>query len=73
MVSAGHISAGPSIHAWVGLTLVVVDVTVGSTPARVAGAFVAKVQNKFTFLSFSAFHRDTFFAFCKLVFVALTH
>lgn len=51
MVSAGHIPAGPSVHAWVGLTLVVVDVTVGSTPARVAGAFVAKMQKKFAFLS----------------------
>lgn len=46
VVSAGHISAGPSIHARVGFTLVVVDVTVASAPARVACAFVAKAQTE---------------------------
>lgn len=55
VVSTGHIPAGPSVHAWVGLTLVVVDVTVGSTPPRVAAAFVAKVQKTFTFLSYFHF------------------
>lgn len=47
VVSAGHIPAGPSVHARVGFTLVVVDVTVASAPARVACAFVAKAQQKF--------------------------
>lgn len=51
MVSAGHIPAGPSIHARVGFTLVVVDVTVASAPARVACAFVAKAQQKFALLT----------------------
>lgn len=46
VVSAGHIPAGPSVHARVGFTLVVVDVTVASAPARVACAFVAKAQQK---------------------------
>lgn len=46
VVSAGHIPAGPSIHARVGFTLVVVDVTVASAPARVACAFVAKAQTE---------------------------
>lgn len=82
VVSAGHIPAGPSVHAWVGLTLVVVDVTVGSTPARVAGAFVAKVQKKCAFfLVISAFHHWNLLCFCKLglgvrvrvSFWALTH
>lgn len=52
VVSAGHIPAGPSVHARVGLTLVVVDVTVGSAPARVTGAFVAEAQKKSYFLCF---------------------
>lgn len=46
MVSAGHVLAGSSVHARVGLTLVVIDVTVWAAPARVAGTFVASTQSK---------------------------
>lgn len=41
MVSAGHVLAGSAVHAWVGLTLIVIDVTVWAAPSRVAGTFVA--------------------------------
>ena len=40
-VSTGHVLAGASIHARVGFTLIVVDVTVFTTPARVTQAFIA--------------------------------
>lgn len=40
-ISAGHVLAGASVHARVGFTLVVVDVTVFTTPAGVTQAFVA--------------------------------
>lgn len=41
VISTGHVFAGSSVHAGVGLTLIVVDVTVWTTPARVTGTFVA--------------------------------
>lgn len=41
-VAAGHVLAGAAIHAWVGFTLVVVDVAVFATPARVTQALVAE-------------------------------
>lgn len=53
MVPTGHVLAGPTIHARVGLTFVVIDVTVRATPARVAGTFVANAKEK---VSFSGFH-----------------
>lgn len=40
-VSAGHVLAGASIHTGVGFTLIVVDVAVFATPARVTQAFIA--------------------------------
>lgn len=46
VVSAGHVLAGATVHAGVGLALVVVDVTVGAAPAGVAGAFVASAKGK---------------------------
>lgn len=46
MVAAGHVLAGSAVHAGVGFALVVVDVTVRTTPARVAGAFVADAKGK---------------------------
>lgn len=39
-VSAGHVLAGASIHTWVGFTLIVVDVAVFTTPARITQAFI---------------------------------
>lgn len=65
VVSAGHIPAGPSVHAWVGFTLVIVDVTVGSTPARVAGAFVAKAQKKCILGLFCGSWRAPFLVFAN--------
>lgn len=53
MVPTGHVLAGPTIHARVGLTFVVIDVTVRATPARVAGTFVANAKEN---VSFSGFH-----------------
>lgn len=41
VVSAGHVLAGSPIHAWVGLALVIVDVTIWAAPAGVTGTFVA--------------------------------
>lgn len=41
MVSAGHILAGSSVHAWVGLTFIVIDVAILAAPARVTGTFVS--------------------------------
>lgn len=46
MVSAGHVLAGPPIHARVGLALIVIDVTVLAAPARVTGTFVASAEIK---------------------------
>lgn len=46
MVSAGHVLAGSPVHARVGLTLVVIEVTVGAAPARVAGTFVSSMETK---------------------------
>lgn len=46
VVSAGHVLAGATVHAGVGLALVVVDVTVGAAPAGVAGALVASAKGK---------------------------
>lgn len=40
-VSAGHVLASASIHTWVGFTLIVVDVAVFTTPARVTQASIA--------------------------------
>ncbi len=40
-VSAGHVLAGASIHTWVGFTLIVVDVTIFTAPARITQAFIA--------------------------------
>lgn len=39
-VAAGHVLTRASVHAGVGFTLVVVDVTVLAAPARVTQAFV---------------------------------
>lgn len=44
MVSAGHILAGSSVHAWVGLTFIVIDVAILAAPARVTGTFVSLVE-----------------------------
>lgn len=44
VVSAGHVLAGSSVHTRVGFALVVVDVTVGATPARVTETLVAAMQ-----------------------------
>lgn len=41
-VAAGHVLAGAAVHAWIGFTLVVVDVAVFATPARVTQALVAE-------------------------------
>jgi len=46
VVSAGHVLAGSPVHARVGLALVVIDVTVGAAPARIAGTFVASTEKK---------------------------
>lgn len=70
MVSAGHVLAGPPVHARVGLTLVVIDVTVWATPARVTGTLVASMQWKcqvsgdfhFYLLNFTC---TAFFAACS--------
>lgn len=40
-ISAGHVFAGTSIHTWVGLTLIIIDIAVFAAPARVTEAFVA--------------------------------
>lgn len=40
-ISAGHVFAGTSIHAWVGLALVIIDIAVFSAPAGVTKAFIA--------------------------------
>lgn len=50
-VSAGHVLAGAAIHAWVGFTLVVVDVTILAAPARVTQAFIAARQQAWDNLS----------------------
>lgn len=41
VVAAGHVLAEPPVHARVRLALVVVNVTVGSAPARVTETFVS--------------------------------
>lgn len=41
-ISTGHVLAGASVHARVGFTLVVVDVAVFATPARITKAIVAR-------------------------------
>lgn len=41
MIATSHVLAGSTIHAWIGLTLVVIDVTVWSAPSRVTSTFVA--------------------------------
>lgn len=46
-VSAGHVLAGASIHTRVGFTLIVVDVTVFTAPARITQAFVADGKKTF--------------------------
>lgn len=53
MVATGHVLAGPTIHARVGLTFVVIDVTVRATPARVAGTFVANAKENVSFSGFN--------------------
>ena len=40
VVAAGHVLAETAVHARVGIALVVVEVTVGSAPARVTETFV---------------------------------
>lgn len=52
MVPTGHVLAGPTIHARVGLTFVVIDVTVRATPARVAGTFIANAKENVVFRGF---------------------
>lgn len=63
-VSAGHILAGASVHAGVGLALVVVDVTVLATPAIVTQTVVTK--DKMEKLSiretYIIFHFDTIYS-----------
>lgn len=49
MISAGHILASSPVHAWVGFTFIVIDVTVLATPARVTGTFVANAKENFRF------------------------
>ena len=46
VVAAGHVLARSAVHARVGLALVVVEVTVGSTPTRVAEALVSARQRE---------------------------
>lgn len=43
-ISAGHVLAGASVHTWVGLTLIVVDVAVFTAPARVTQALIAEKE-----------------------------
>lgn len=45
-VAAGHVLAGSTVHTRVGLAFVVVDVTVGPTPARVAVTLVALIPEE---------------------------
>lgn len=40
-ISAGHVFAGTSIHARVGLTLIIIDIAVFAAPAGVTKAFIA--------------------------------
>lgn len=40
-VATGHVLTGASIHTGVGLTLIVVDVTVDTTPSRVANTVIS--------------------------------
>lgn len=44
-VATGHVLAGATIHAGIGFTLIVVNVTVCPTPARVAVTLVALGKN----------------------------
>lgn len=66
MVSTGHVLAGSPVHAGVGLTLIVIDVTVWAAPARVTGTFVASMQRKcqvscvFLFIYLMSFIHATF-------------
>lgn len=67
MVSTGHVLAGSPVHAGVGLTLVVIDVTVWAAPTRVTGTFVASTQRKcqvsyvfYLFIYLMSFIRATF-------------
>lgn len=46
VVPAGHVLAYSSIHAGVGLALVVINIAVVATPARVAGTFIASQDVK---------------------------
>lgn len=50
-ISTGHVLTGASIHARVGFTLIVIDVTVFATPARVTKAFVADEEKALDILS----------------------
>lgn len=45
-ISAGHVLAGPSVHTWVGLTLIIVDIAVFAAPAGVTEAFVAVEETR---------------------------
>lgn len=56
VVAAGHVLAGPAVHARVGLALVVVDVTVGAAPAGVTGTFVATTQRNHLVSGFISLH-----------------
>lgn len=46
VVSAGHVLAGSFIHAWVGLTFVVIDVAILPAPARVTSTFISLAEIK---------------------------
>lgn len=68
MVSAGHVLARSPVHARVGLTLVVIDVTVEAAPARVAGTFVASMQTK---RQVSGVSYNRFLSFCISLLIPL--
>lgn len=40
-IATGHVLTGASIHTGVGLTLIVIDVTVDTTPSRVANTVIS--------------------------------
>lgn len=45
-VTAGHVLAGATIHAGIGFTLIIVDITICAAPARVAITAVTLGKNK---------------------------
>lgn len=44
-VSAGHVFAGTSVHARVGLTLIIIDIAVFAAPAGVTKTIIACREN----------------------------